>query len=99
MKVFIGNFPGTALLTEIQEFLRELELHADFSHHRGRDCERRSYHYLVTVVDDDRQALELIRTLNGIRFQGNTLVVREYIERRPCSPGDWMGQEQRINSD
>ncbi len=95
MKLFIGNIPGEALLVDIYAFLGGLQLRADFQARQGQTRDSSCYHYVVAELSDEQDIENLINQYDGIRFLGNSLVVREFMDRNPCD--DWQGQEQRIN--
>jgi hypothetical protein len=96
-KLFIGNLPGDALLIDIHAFLGELKLEADFRTLRGRDCHRKSYHYVVASLNNNEDIGQLISQYDKLSFKGQPLVVREYIDRMPC-PDLPAEQDRRINA-
>lgn len=95
-KLFIGNLPGDALLIDIHAFLGELKLEADFKTLRGRDCHRKSYHYVIALLKDSEDIEQVISQYDKLSFKGQSLVVREYIDRMPC-PDLEPTEERRVN--
>jgi len=96
-KVFIGNLPADALLIDIKSFLGQLKLSADFQTLQGRDCHRNNYHYVVATLNSEVDIDNLIEKYGDLSFQGNRLIVREFMDRAPC-PEDWHNEERRINA-
>ena len=96
MKLFIGNLPADALLIDIYEFLGGLNLQASFEPRQGCDCNRRDYHYVIAQLADNHDIDQLIHSLDGLSFQGQSLAVRQFQERNPC-PQDWQLPERRYN--
>ncbi len=95
MKVFIGNLPGKAILTELKEFLGVMELKADFHFFKGRDAKTRRYHFLVARTATQKEGLELIARLNGREYGGRCIVARSYVNRR--TKQSRRQPERRIN--
>jgi len=96
MDVFVGNLPGSATLVELQGFLGDIDLRADFTCNKGHDRHGRPYHYFVARTGNREQGLALIRKLSGRVFEGRPVVVREYIRRTAVA--DWRAAERRVNS-
>ena len=95
MDVFIGNLPGDATLTDLHDLVGEFELRADFHCARGHDHSGQPYHFFIARTTNRKQGMELIARLNGLRFQGSPLSVRECVERK--STKAWQLQERRVN--
>ena len=95
MDVFIGNLPGDATLSDLQQLVGEFQLRADFHCTKGHDKAGRPYHFFIARTRNRQQGMELIARLNGMTFQGNPLTVRECVQRR--KPAVWSGEERRVN--
>ena len=95
MDIFVGNLPGSASLVELQGFIGDVDLRADFQCKNGRDRHGEVYHYFIARTENREQGVELISELNGRMFEGRPVEVREYLERAPDRK--WRGEERRIN--
>ena len=97
MDVFIGNLSAAAKLIEIHHILGQYEMHTDFTTYEGKDCDHRTYHYVIVTTANKEQAQALIKRLNGVDFCGQPLEVREYIQRDHSNQHTWDGKDRRIN--
>ncbi len=94
MEVFIGNLPGGATLIELQDFIGNFDLKADFHSTKSHGRHGHPYHFFIVSTKTRKQGLELIDKLNGHVFQSRPLSVRECIKREQS--GQWNGKERRI---
>jgi len=94
MEVFIGNLPGTATLLELQDFIGDIDLKADFHYTKSHNQHGHPYHFFIASTKTRQEDLELIARLNGHVFQCRPLSVRECIERKQSD--EWNGKERRM---
>jgi hypothetical protein len=99
MDVFIGNLPASGRLVELEVLLAGLPVHSRFERRIGLDSLDKNYHFIVISTASDAQAQALIERLDGLYFEGNRLIAREYVRRGKdtSAPADWDGAERRIN--
>jgi hypothetical protein len=99
MEIFIGNLPADGRLIDLTQILQGQRLHSRFEMHMGRDSFDSNYYYFVVITETDDEGRALIERLNGMLFNGNRLLVREFIQRSEDSApaSDWDRQERRIN--
>jgi hypothetical protein len=95
MDLFVGNLPGEATLMDLQTFVGDFELRADFQRCQGRDARDRTYHFFIVHATSRKEGLALLKRLNGQEFSGRRVIAREYFRRRPASY--WDQEERRIN--